>query len=520
MTDQRLEHVLAYHDATKHHLGRYARGPGYLDWDTQPDPFLRFHGAPLIALDHAEPGAEPRPPRAVDRSSVSQLFEDSLALSAWKEAGGSRWALRVNPSSGNLHPTEGYLVCGPVAGLCEAPMVAHYAPREHALERRAAFDFDIWAELVAELPAPALIVGLTSIHWREAWKYGERGFRYCQHDVGHAIAALGVAAAALGWQATLLDDLPTRAVATLLGVAGREGVEAEAADCVIAVHPAGAPCPGGLPEAAIDKFAALPWIGEPGPLSPDHVEWSIIDQVARASVKPPGGGALGEASGAPLALGDDPVAIRRLVRQRRSAVAFDGHSGITEGALYEILQKTRESALPWSPRVDLALFVHRVQGLVPGLYFLLRDPARRDALREAMDDGFEWAVPGACPDDLDLFRLAEGDARALAQRVSCHQEIAADGCFALGMIADFESSVRGVGPWVYPRLFWECGVIGQVLYLQAEALGIRGTGIGCFFDDAMHRVLGFEGARFQSLYHFTLGGPVDDPRLRTLAPYG
>ncbi len=36
----------------------------------------------------------------------------------------------------------------------------------------------------------------------------------------------------------------------------------------------------------------------------------------------------------------------------------------------------------------------------------------------------------------------------------------------------------------------------------------------------MHRVLGLCSPRLQSLYHFTVGGPVEDPRLRTLAPYG
>ena len=46
------------------------------------------------------------------QDQVSRLFEDSLALSAWKEHRGHRWSLRVNPSSGNLHPTEGYLLCG------------------------------------------------------------------------------------------------------------------------------------------------------------------------------------------------------------------------------------------------------------------------------------------------------------------------------------------------------------------------------------------------------------------------
>jgi hypothetical protein len=33
-------------------------------------------------------------------------------------------------------------------------------------------------------------------------------------------------------------------------------------------------------------------------------------------------------------------------------------------------------------------------------------------------------------------------------------------------------------------------------------------------------VFGIEGLAFQSLYHFTVGGAVDDPRLTTLAPYG
>jgi hypothetical protein len=54
---------------------------------------------------------------------------------------------------------------------------------------------------------------------------------------------------------------------------------------------------------------------------------------------------------------------------------------------------------------------------------------------------------------------------------------------------------------------------------QAQANGIRGTGIGCFFDDLTHRVFGLTGDRFQVLYHFTMGGPLDDPRLQTHPPY-
>ena len=112
------------------------------------------------------------------------------------------------------------------------------------------------------------------------------------------------------------------------------------------------------------------------------------------------------------------------------------------------------------------------------------------------------------------------DLRETARTVSCHQEIAADGVFSLGMIAEFGEVIRGGDPWWYRRLFWEAGVLGQTLYLEAEAAGVRGTGIGCYFDDAMHEVLGLAGDRFQSLYHFSVGGPVEDRRLRTIPPYG
>ena len=62
-------------------------------------------------------------------------------------------------------------------------------------------------------------------------------------------------------------------------------------------------------------------------------------------------------------------------------------------------------------------------------------------------------------------------------------------------------------------------MIGQVLYLEAEAAGLRGTGIGCFFDDPMHELLGLTGIRYQDLYHFTVGGPVEDRRLATMPAY-
>jgi nitroreductase family protein len=173
----------------------------------------------------------------------------------------------------------------------------------------------------------------------------------------------------------------------------------------------------------------------------------------------------------------------------------------------------------WQPRIHLALFVHRVDGLTPGLYLFVRDPSALPRLRAACDPQFVWTAP---IDGLPLWLLRPGDYRVRSQRVSCDQEIAADGFFSLGMIADFDRSLDEYGPSFYRNLFWESGVVGQVLYLEAEAAGARATGIGCFFDDPVHQLLGLNTPgehTFQSLYHFTVGMPVEDARLTTEPGY-
>lgn len=175
---------------------------------------------------------------------------------------------------------------------------------------------------------------------------------------------------------------------------------------------------------------------------------------------------------------------------------------------------------PYDPAIHLVIFVHRVDGLTPGLYVLVRDPKKLAFVQQSMNPELTWTIVPGCPDDLPLYWLLEGDARKLAVQVSCHQDIAGDSAFSFGMLAEFEGTLRERGAWWYPRMFWESGLLGQVLYLEAEAAGVRATGIGCFFDDPVHEVVGIKNVALQSLYHFTIGGPVEDGRLQTLPPYG
>lgn len=590
-----FELVKHYHEQTKHDFNRYARALGYMDWANQPDPFRRYEGAPLYTLPLLEAGDEPVSPpyeslfssppipaQPLTLNSLSRFFEYSLSITAWKEYGGNRWALRSNPSSGNLHPTEGYLLIRETAELPLKPGLYHYAPKEHGLEHRWHGSTEAIEALLQPFPAQAFFVGLSSIHWREAWKYGERAFRYCQHDVGHALGTLRIAGAALGWRVFLLAGLDDRTIGALLGLDRLhefDRAESEFPELLCVVCPAPIPLPrvesGASPSdrhAGLslrkggEQGASLPlsieqtvlrhweqgdWQGKANRLSRDNpVSWEIIDDVTKASWKTSTEQSAVQLLPSPIQRAEQgrtetatppvpvssTVSAHQIIHQRRSAVALDGKTSISARQFFTMLEQVMPHAdrsiaqrpmpwdsLPWDPTIHLALFVHRVDGLLPGIYMLLRtgDPALKATFQQAMHEQFVWTVPEQCAASLPLYLLEDGNAQRIATQVSCHQEIAGDGAFSLGMIAEFEASLEKHGPSFYKRLFWETGIIGQVLYLEAEAAGVRSTGIGCFFDDPVHRVLGwYPDTQFQSLYHFTVGGAVEDHRLTTLPPYG
>ena len=539
--------VRAYHQRTKHLPGRFAPGPAYLDWASQPDPFRRFAGGRIIGLplvQHEESvlfGSLVRPgavsPRPVNLDSLGLFLELSLGLTAWKEFQGTRWALRSNPSSGNLHPTEGYVLLPPTAGVSKTPGAYHYAPREHALEERCVLPEAAWAALMGSSAPPGFLVGLSSVHWRETWKYGERAYRYCQHDAGHALGSLRYAAAVLGWSMRLVPEPSDTDLSTLMGLdrpQDFEEAEGEFPDLLATVVAAqDSPYPFRFSPGAVRMIGNANWRGQASRLSSAHVYWPGIAAIETTAVKPRTEPLFGASTGQePRRSGPTPApktassSAMSIIRQRRSAVAMDGQTSVPLDAFMGMLGRTMpdQDTVPWDSfpfpaRILLCVFVHRVDGLGPGLYALMRDPSRLEALRGTCRDDFSWtAVSG---NDLPLYELMLGDFRHAAAHVSCTQAIAGDGAFSLGMIADFSRTLREEGAWAYRRLFWETGLIGQVLYLEAEAAGVQATGIGCYFDDLLHTGLGLdvEDDAWQSLYHFTVGGAVHDSRLATLPPY-
>lgn len=627
--------VVKYHIETKHDFNHHSRSLGFMDWNNQPNPFRRFEGAELIALPVLEAKSEPISPIYDDMyrfatvptvrmssASISRFMELSLGLTAWKKAGTTLWPLRSNPSSGNLHPTEGYIVLPKIDENIPCGLY-HYAPKEHGLEKRAHLSEEHLGALLSAYPPDAFLFGLTSIFWRESWKYGERAYRYAETDIGHALACARLAAATLGWKLVVLDDLSQTSVAAILGVDKTEDFPSNERECPnfiavcfpfdsVTLSPPAVPrdIPLFLDPAAIDvMLSSAVYSGKANRLSRRHeVEWQLIAEAAEHSWKNDGNTRtvqlLGAGTGAradvenithqiaegtvfslpsstsascaaaalsgptstedkavvPADCDDGTVAVEEeeddsepmaadIIRQRRSALMLDPSRELPADSFFKIIERLVvpgygdvepnfsssssgaqvDSPLfkrtvpfdswPYAPALHSIFLVHRVDGVVPGIYCLVRNTKRLIFLQQTMDLDFEWSPVPNCPEHVGLFLLRAGDFTELAMKLSCSQEIAGDGAFCVCHITEFDSQLQEKGSWWYNRAYWEAGMCGQLIYLEAEAAHVRACGVGCFYDDPLHKVLGIEGRALQCIYNQTVGYPLEDRRILSLPPY-
>lgn len=132
---------------------------------------------------------------------------------------------------------------------------------------------------------------------------------------------------------------------------------------------------------------------------------------------------------------------------------MDGAYGMLADVFYQILAKTLPTTgveaqgaprqlpfnvLPWSAEVHLAIFVHRVVGLEPGIYLLVRNEAHIQDLRKATKNEFEWEKPDNCPPSLPLYMLHPGDVQDLATRLSCNQVSRSQYCVASTLFSNVD----------------------------------------------------------------------------------
>ena len=530
-----------YHQLTKHTLQSLLSTKHRLDWATQPDPFRIYDGAEtlelprqiqfdeigmfeLIERTHALQGLQkPEKSKPCTLESLSNLLFYSLAISAWKQIRGTdeRWALRVNPSSGNLHPTECHLLVNGFDGIEDGAY--HYRVKDHLLEKRAAGNVlaRVWKHLSSEddRPAPPAMLCLSSIFWREAWKYRDRAFRYCQLDLGHASAAACLAAGNLGWSTRVIAEFADETLAKFLGLQGSD----EKLMVLIPLYSAGADRESSMstPHSEVQSAFA----GNPNQLSSSQVKYESIQEVyqatclsepeyqsrqeslnapARRFIEPPDGAEKIDLKEVYYQPQEQAIAAN-VIRTRRSAVDMDGQLRISLARMSRIIidssrgfASSYSGVLPFQAAefaqpffIHIILYVHRVDGIASGVYY------------------FDRA-------GLHLSCLNETNVQTYAKFASCLQDIASDGVFAVCLIADMQSAFEVFGERAYRYVHQEAGFIGHLFYLTAHALGIDATGIGCFIDDEINRSM---PPGMEVVYNFTFGRATVDSRLSSLPAY-
>lgn len=487
----------AYHEATKHTVERLAGERRELDWTNMPAAFRQYEGTPVVDLP-AEMGELDAPGPRSGAQLLSRLFYYSAAVSATKVApSGMRYALRVNPSSGNLHPTEFHFA---TKGLGEWPDgLYHYRASSHEAERRAAGGH--WTEAVLKTTlAPwsrgaRVVLVLTSIFWREAWKYRNRAYRYCCLDIGHAWEAVARAARELG--------CTPHAYGHFLDDELRRVLNAEADEQPMLMVALMEDRVSGQVSQETTEW----WGGDANQLSKETIAYPLIEGVHRAtslseSIAPVRQAAPGWERAGGVILPEPALAGERhavVARRRRSALDFQARGdAIPLPVLSAILRDAVAghrcdfegdlTGMAPSRFITLYLFAHAIEGL------------RRGAYRYGVTSH-------------TLEAILAGDHRVSAAGLSLGQQLAGNCAVAFCMVADLERATAAHGERAYRYVQFEAGAIGQRLYVGAERFGWQATGIGAFYDDAVHHYLGLTPEQGQVVYHFAIGRAVPDPRL-------
>jgi SagB-type dehydrogenase family enzyme len=353
-------------------------------------------------------------------------------------------------------------------------------------EQRASGDLEM---KLAGSSAPIVFV-LTRIVWREAWKYRDRAYRYCLHDMGHAWQALALAAQAIGCESFAVGHFPDDEVAQLCRLPEDEWP-------MLIVELRG----GSIPVREPDACETVWYGGHANQLSKERTAYTRIDGIHGATkLSKSACRGISPAEPAPTGSGEITLppaasstrAFGEVARMRRSALDFvGGTQSISFTQLSAVLAAAIQPQLAdfaATRFIQLYLYVHRVYGLEPGLYRL-------------------WPAPA------ELERIKSGDQRVAAAGLSLGQDLAGNACVAFSIIGDLDRAARAHGDRGYRYVHFEAGAIGHRLYLAAEAFGLGATGIGAFYDEEVNRYLSLTPGQGRVVYHFAIGYPVHDFRL-------
>lgn len=490
MSNRDIEAAWQYHRDTNHSALTVSQGAQALDWDNQPSPFKMYPGLTGDKLPTGIPSSGLPALQALGLSSPDRPCLPTLTLLAGLlhyAAGitkvgtvpGGKMYFRAAACTGALYHIELYLVCGDIPDLPAG--VYHFGAHDFSLHRLREGDHrgllvEASGGQSAVAEAPATVV-LSSVYWRNSWKYRARAYRHAYWDSGTILANLLAVGNANGIPQTvvasfvdapvnrLLDLDPSREVAVQLVTVGRDTEQV-------------------IPPARHPPRLRL----EVAPYSRREVSYPAMAEVHTASsLFDPG--EVQEMWGHPPPL-TNPAPTGPMFPLK--ATPEDGLPQDTNGETIEetILRRGssrrfRRAAITFeqlSNMLDRATtgiaadFLGASGGTLNQLYLIVND------VEELPQGSYVFHRSRSAGDRGELEQLAQRDFRALAGNLDLGQALAADASVNVYFLADLNTVLDRYGNRGYRMAQMEASIMGGRLYLAAYAQRLGATGL-TFFDD-------------------------------------
>jgi SagB-type dehydrogenase family enzyme len=460
----------AFHEITSHSYTSVRSGARPLDWAIRPLPYKIYPGAGSLMLPRelnlsAAPTLSVIGDRAVneaafDLETITRLLFCAGGLTKRVRVGAEDYHFRAAASAGALYPIEIYLAAGDAVGLERG--LYHFSPAELKLSGMRRGD---WREYLAEAAAgrqsireARVVLAMTAIFWRSAWKYRDRAYRHCFWDTGTMLANLIAAANADGIAIEVITAFEDSPIETLLGIDGdREGII-----CLVALGDGSVAGPS--PEALALELESIP-------LSPHEHEYDQLKKMHRAArlmspdeVREVAGASLspgtmppaGEASVPTPITPDDSLGLGETILRRGSTRAF-ARAAIGADELAAIIATSHGSIPLDFPRLtETYVIVNAVDGIESGAYYSRRETGALEMLKR-------------------------GDFRPEAGYLCLEQPFGSDCAALIIYMADLERALGALGNRGYGDAHLEAGVMAGRAYLASYALGRGATGL-TFYD--------------------------------------
>lgn len=497
-----------FHNKSKLEYHSLRKEKKEIDWSKQAKSFRTYSDTPLKLIN---PSPQNFPKSSCKESlerqgfhqdlnlsgdlfleQISTLIKYSLSISAWKKIQNRKYPLRVNPSTGNLHPLEFYFFLNQNTGH---PGLFHYNILENTLEQRHTEDLlPILAKATGYLElkdCPSVIVG-TGISYRQTWKYGLRGYRYQLLDMGHAAASIMYSASAINLPCQLIGAFPDQSLRELCGLQHLP----EEPLCLIPIgknltHWNYPPLkPEELPHD--HEFQGIPnRLFEEDETYPELEELRHLSLLDVADLWPPQENSL-------AALPIEAINGKNFTEVsfgRRSALRFDDESIMPLEHLHYFCS---------------SLFNHFNCDFLGSIFGKCRSTLLKFKVLCLHVEGVEDGLYRIHEDNLELEFIQKGSLNKEVQYLFLEQSHIHGANLIFFIQGDFNQKTEIFRERLYRYLHLEAGFLGQTLYLNAENLSYKGLCLASFYDNELNHFLDPHNQE-TCLLGFAIGKGLKDP---------